>query len=528
MRNPARVLLVSVITCVALGCSTSPIPRKIVTQPPPEYWPTDGWRTSVPEQQGMDSELLADAVDFIRKENFKVHSMMVTRNGYIVADTYFHPFSPGSTHDMASCTKSFSSTLIGIAMRKSYIKDVNQPVLDFFSERAVSNVDERKKAMTLEHVLTMTSGLDCHAEPNEITLFQMMASPDWVQFMLNLPMRDKPGTRFEYCSGGSHLLSAIIHETTGMSELVFAQLHLFGPLGISDVAWPYDSQGVNNHGWGDLHMTPHNMAKLGYLYLNNGMWDGQQLLPPDWVATATSRHVPLRLRSFFDGYGYQWWTDTSGFYGARGRGGQRIIVVPDKNMVVVFTGGDGSERAERKRAKLLKSYIIQSARSEEPLPANPRSVSLLEFRTNQASQAPIEQRKPARILPKTAETISGKTYKLDTNQFGLLSCSLVFEVQDEALFRLSLNPAITGMEKLELPVGLDNVLRVSPGGRFGLPVAMKGFWETDNTFVINFDEIGNINNFRISMTFKEDAVNVRMEEMTGLGGAEFGGRVQQQ
>lgn len=522
MKTAARTLLIVIMILSVPGCGTTPTPT--AEPPSPAYWPTDGWQTSLPEQQGMDSELLARAVEFIRMEDFRVHNMTVIRNGYIVADAYFYPYAPGYTHDLASCTKSFSATLIGIAIKQGHIEGVDQPLLDFFPERSVANIDEQKKTITLEHVLTMSSGLDCHAEHNEITLFQMMASPDWVQFMLDLPMRDTPGTHFEYCSGGSHLLSAIIHETTGMDALTFAQLHLFGPLGITDVAWPHDPRGINNHGWGDLRLSPHDMAKLGFLYLNNGMWNGHQIVTPAWISAATSRHVPLRWQSHFNGYGYQWWTDTSGFYGARGRGGQRIIVVPSRNMVIVLTGGGG---AEKKRAKLVESLIIPAAKSNEALPSNPEGVALLESKVRASAQPPAGGRRPVPPLPQIAAEISGKTYVLAENRFGLLTLSLTFDKQNEALFRLSLNPAITGMEELVLPLGLDNVLRFSPNGRFGLPVAMKGFWETDSTFVVFFDEIGNINNFRIEMTFDDNRVHVLMDEMTGLGSEAFGGQLQQ-
>ncbi len=524
MKTLARILLVFIMILAILGCGTTPTPT--AAPPSPAYWPTDGWKTSTPEQQGMDSESLGRAVEFIRTEDFGVHSLTVIRNGYIVADAYFYPYAPGYTHDLASCTKSFSATLIGIAIKQGCIQGVDQALLDFFPERSVANIDDQKKAITLEQVLTMSSGLECHAEPNEITLFQMMASPDWVQFMLDLPMRDKPGTRFEYCSGGSHLLSAIIRETTGMDALTFAQLHLFGPLGITNVAWPYDPQGINNHGWGDLHLGPHDIAKLGLLYLNNGMWDGQQIVTPAWVAAATSRHVPLRWQPHFNAYGYQSWTDTSGFYGARGRGGQRIIIVPSRNMVIALTGGDGSNRAEKKRAKLIESLIIPAAKSNEALPANPKGIAVLESGIREAAQPPADERRPAPPLPQKATEISGKTYALEENRFGLLTLSLSFDRQDEALFRLSLNPAITGMEELALPVGLDNILRVSPGGRFGLPVAVKGSWQTDTTFVVMFDEIGNINNFRIDMTFEGDRIHVLMQEMTGLGGEAIDGALQ--
>jgi CubicO group peptidase (beta-lactamase class C family) len=475
----------------------------------------------------MDSRRLAEAVDFILEENFGVHSMTVIRNGYMVTDCYFYPYAPGYVHDLASCTKSFTATLIGIAIQQGYIRDVEHPLLDFFPERVVANIDRQKEAITLEHVLMMSSGLECHAEPNEITLFQMMMSPDWVQFMLDLPMRDEPGARFEYCSGGSHLLSAIIRQTTGMDALTFAGLQLFGPLGIDNVAWPYDPQGINNHGWGDLHMEPHDMAKLGFVYLHKGMWEGQQIVSPAWVDTATSRHVSFPLKTRFNGYGYQWWTDTSGYYGARGRGGQAIIAVPPKNLVIVLTGGDGSKRAEKKRGELIERFLIPAAESDTPLPVNPDGVAILSSSTREAGKMPAGERRPPAPLPPLAASVSGKTYVLEENQYGLMTCSLTFDKPDEAVFSLQLNPAITGMETLILPVGLDNILRISPGGRFGLPVAMKGRWASENTFIITFDEIGNINNWRISMTFAGEDVDVLMEEMTGLGSAAFGGRVEQ-
>lgn len=160
-------------------------------------------------------------------------------------------------------------------------------MLGFFPERTVANVDVKKKAMTLEDLLTMRSGFQCINEPNEVTLAQMQASPDWVQFTLDLPMAEEPGTNFVYCSSNSHLLSGIIRKTTGMSELNYAKGRLFKPLGIYNVTiWPGDPQG-NNNGGGDLHLTPHDMAKLGYLYLNKGTWGGKQVVPAALVSRTT-------------------------------------------------------------------------------------------------------------------------------------------------------------------------------------------------------------------------------------------------
>jgi len=513
------ILSIVVVLCViggSMGATALPTPKS------PDYWPTKGWRTSTPEEHGMDSESLARAIDFIRENDLNVHSLLVIRNGYIVADAYFYPFSRGSKHDVASVTKSFTSTLIGIAIDKGYVKSVDQPVLSLFPKRQAANRDANKEAMTLKDLLTMTSGLACISEPSEVTLFQMMASRDWVQFMLDLPMADKPGTRFVYNSGGSHLLSAIIRETTGMNALSFAGEHLFGPLGISDVIWPLDPQGVNNHGWGDLKLTPHDMAKLGYLYLNEGRWDRKQIVSSEWVAAATKKHVSFPGAAQ-EGYGYQWWcwwvASCGHGYSAVGRGYQRIFVVPDKDMVVVVTAGAG-DAEQAKLDEQLPSFIIPAAKATTPLPPNAKGVALLESTIRQAALC-RSQPKPVPPLPEMAAKVSGQTYVMDANPY-VTAGSLAFPGREEALLTL---PVVEDREKIELPIGLDDVYRIAPGS-FGLPAALKGFWEGDNVFVIDLDEIGNINHWRIRLTFEDDKVTVLLKEMTGLAGAAFGGRVQ--
>lgn len=325
----------------------------------------------------MDSEILAGMLETIQEHEYNIDSVSVIRNGYMVLDATVHPFRPGSRHIIHSCTKSIVSALVGIAIDKGYIEDVDQLILDFFPERTVANLDPNKEKMTLEHVLTMTTGLTCQDSYlyRWQGLDEMRQSQDWIQFMLDLPMSEAPGTRFEYCNGASFLLSAIIQETTGVNALAFAEKNLFGPLGISDVVWPSNPQGITI-GWGELRMLPHDMAKIGYLYLKEGLWDGQQVVSSAWVEASTSQHISATLQ---DGYGYQWWVDSSGVYMALGYAGQFIFVVPEKEMVVVFTS-DLSERDFYVPQELLNDFIIPATQSSEPLPANPEAVELLESR----------------------------------------------------------------------------------------------------------------------------------------------------
>jgi CubicO group peptidase (beta-lactamase class C family) len=191
--------------------------------------------------------------------------------------------------------------------------------------------------------------------------------------MLDLPMAEQPGTQFEYCNGGSFLLSVIVQETTGQTALDYAREHLFGPLGISDVAWPANPQGISI-GWGEIRMRPHDMLKLGYLYLHRGCWEGEQVVPAEWVAVSTIKHIDGTLQ---DGYGYQWWVAEPDVYMALGYGGQYILVAPELDMVVVYT----SRLAERDfylPQRLLDRYIRPAVKSSSPLPGNAEGVALLE------------------------------------------------------------------------------------------------------------------------------------------------------
>jgi CubicO group peptidase (beta-lactamase class C family) len=504
------ILLVLLLgACISQTATPSPPPPTATSVPPtpspiePDYWPTEGWRASTPEEQGLDSERLAEMMDYLQGQNsFTIHSLLIIRNGYVVTDAYFYPFAPNSLHDLASATKSFTSSLIGIAIDKGYIESVEQPVLGFFPERTVANLDAAhldgaKEAMTLENLLTMRSGFKCINQPTEVTLSEMWASPDWSQFVLDLPMTAEPGARYVYCSPNVHLLSAIIQETTGMSALAFAQEHLFGPLGVSDVIWPADPQG-NNWGWGDLKLAPHDMAKLGYLFLNEGRWDGQQVLSAAWVKAATSG----------SSYGYLWWLKPSGFYFATGRGGQEIWVLPDRDMVVVMTGASGGGGAGAWGDQLMRSHIIPLAESAAPLPANPDGVAALEAKL-QSALAPVQiQPEPVPPMPEIAQRVAGISYVFDDNPLRLLSFVLSFSAHDEALLTVTMMESDPGSKdpQFEWLMGLDNVDRIAPG-RLGMPTSAKGLWESDNVFVAHIDEIAaNQQKIRLSLAFGGDQV----------------------
>ena len=325
-------------------------PMAIALEP---YWPTHGWRTADPEDAGVSPEPLNDMLDEIRRRGIGADSVTVVRDGYVLLNEYFSTYE-GEPHIIYSCTKSVVSTLIGIAIEEGYIEGVDAGVLDLFPDRTAAEMNDWKEGMTLRDLLTMTAGFDARDSYlyDWEGLTTMHESPDALQYVLDLPVVEEPGTRFEYTNGVSHLLSCIITEVTGMSALEYGMNHLFEPLGIKDVEWHNDSMG-RNWGYSRIYITPLDMAKIGYLFLNGGEWNGTQIVPEEWVEEATRKHVDATI---MDGYGYQWWVSGKGYYSAVGHKGQFIHVVPDLDLVVTFTSR--TEADFDRILSLLERYVI--------------------------------------------------------------------------------------------------------------------------------------------------------------------------
>jgi CubicO group peptidase (beta-lactamase class C family) len=317
------------------------------------YWPTEGWRTSPAEAQGVNSDRLSEMFEYIDEQRVDIDSVVVIRNGYIIAEQYYPPYSQDDPHVIYSCTKSFMSALIGIAIAEGHIEGVEETVIGFFPEKKFDNLDARKTEMILEDLLTMRSGL---AWVEGWPAYQGLASSlAAISYVMDMKMSDTPGDVFNYCSGCSHVLSGIIQETTGMNTLDFAQDRLFEPLGISNVNWETDRSGIPNGGWG-LFLTPWDMAKFGYLYLHNGFWDGEQIVPEVWVRASVDRGENVELGV---DYGYQWWVyPEKNFFAAQGLAGQKIIVIPDLDMVIVFTADLENTDIEW---DLVENWIIPAA-----------------------------------------------------------------------------------------------------------------------------------------------------------------------
>jgi CubicO group peptidase (beta-lactamase class C family) len=489
----ALILIIFLTSCAP----SSPTPNS------PAYWPTTGWRSTSPEEQGMDSEKLAQMVEHIQQEKLDLDSLLVIRNGYLVSELYRDPYTAEQPHVVFSVTKSVIDTLIGIAIQKGYIRSVRQPLIGMLPAGGVANLDDSKKAITLENLLTQTSGLDCNENPapGEPSVF---TSDDWVKFVLDQPMVAKPGEKFNYCTGATHLLSAVLQSATGVSALKFANQSLFTPLGIGpldEMRWPSDPQGVTIGGFG-LALTPREMAKLGFLFLHKGQWDGETVVPLDWVVTSTASHAN---RGEKKEYGYLWWIDPQGkWYAALGLHGQHIFVYPAENLVVVSTAAlpAGNDADLIPIQELLDGYILPAVKSDRPLPPNPDGQARLAAATLALGQAEKTVSPP---LPAIATEISGKTYTFEENPFGWRTMIFTFQPgSDEAKI------TINGMR--QFPVGLDNRYRIYSVENPTFPQAFRGHWDDGDTFVIEDPVLGQVQDNTIRVKFTGEAIDIAAQE----------------
>ncbi len=302
------------------------------------------WETSTPEQQKMNAGLLNNMTEFIQDEGIPVHSVLVIRNDFLVYEEYFSGFSEERRHELWSCTKSVTSALIGIAIDKGYFA-LDDLVLDLFPNKTFQNVDERKQRLSVKHLLTMSTGLEWAGDTEYVAMGS--SETDWVQYILDKPMVAEPGDVFNYHTGGSHVLSALIQTTTGNTTLEFAQKYLFEPVGIESASWIVDNQDFRiTRGGEGLYMTPRDMARFGLLYLHDGSWNGKQVIPKEWIEASTKSCVLTDRPWPHFNYGYQFWTYPSiklngqsfnNFFAARGLYEQLIYVFPESDLVVVFT-----------------------------------------------------------------------------------------------------------------------------------------------------------------------------------------------
>jgi CubicO group peptidase (beta-lactamase class C family) len=354
--------LLLVLCCAVWVVSCAPEPGHVYQIPEQT---NDGWATASLDDVGMNKELLGELIERIdRKEYRNVHGILIVKNGKLVFEEYYEgyefaysgpwssalnfrgkrtDFGIDTPHNLASVTKSFTSALVGIAIDRGHIRDVDEPVFSYLPDYShLSN--EQKDRITLEHLLTMTSGLkwnelELWLGDMEHDLIQLFLVPDPMSYILAKTVVDEPGTAWYYNGGAVNVLGEVIREASGLRMNDFAERVLFAPLGITEYEWDHISSDMI-HASGNLKLRPRDTAKFGYLYLNGGRWQGQQILSSEWIAASMRESVSIPWSSLAgnlhekyaeipethgDGYGYLWKTRRCGSGNRLGRSVDRPV-----------------------------------------------------------------------------------------------------------------------------------------------------------------------------------------------------------
>lgn len=291
----------------------------------------------------------------------RLRSLLVSSNGNLVLERYFRGTRAGTLANIKSASKSVMSALVGVAIRQGILRDVSEPIAPHFRAELAPSADPRTRSITVEHLLTMQTGLESTSSRN---YGAWVRSPNWVRYALRRPLIADPGTRMEYSTGNSHVLSALLTRVTKQSTWQFAQQSLARPLGFSLARWPQDPQGIY-FGGNDMLMTPRQMVRVGELYLNGGRTGDRMLFPEGWVDRS---FVPRGRSRWGDDreYGYGWWIrELAGrpAYYAWGYGGQFIFVIPSTQMVIVTTSDPNVTRERREHLQALYALAERVVRA---------------------------------------------------------------------------------------------------------------------------------------------------------------------
>jgi CubicO group peptidase (beta-lactamase class C family) len=294
---------------------------------------------ATPESQGVSSEAIAKFVRAADEKVNSMHSVMILRHGKVIAEAWWAPEDATKPHVLWSLSKSFTSTAVGLAVEEGKLS-IEDRVVGFFPDDLPGEPSENLRKMQVKDLLTMSTG---HAdEPN------VRQSQDWIKSFLAHPLPHPPGTFFRYNTPATFMQSAIVQKVTGKTVVDYLQSRLFDPLGIQPPRWDTNPQGISLGGYG-LFLKTEDIAKFGQLYLQNGKWEGKQLIPATWVQQATSKQVSNGDNPSSDwnqGYGFQFWRCRHNAFRGDGKDGQFCVVLPDQDAVVVMTANTTNMQAQ--------------------------------------------------------------------------------------------------------------------------------------------------------------------------------------
>lgn len=405
-RTIKRTLIALILICfVIISCTDKQVGKSLPR--------------STPEAEGVSSKAIITFLDSAATSRHEFHSFMFLRHGKVIAEGWWKPYSPDLIHTLNSASKSFTATAVGLAIAEKKLS-LDDKVISFFPEYLPDTVSANLAELKVKDLLSMTVGLG--REPS----FAVITKDDsWVRTFLSMPVVNKPGTKYMYNSTASYMLSAIVQKVTGQKVIDYLTPRLFNPLGIEGGDWEVDPEGINTGGWG-LRLKTEDLAKFGQLYLQKGKWNGKQILQEEWVDDATSLKIyqrPEMTQSKRDssndsqqGYCYQFWRARNNSYMANGASGQFVLVIPEKDAVVIFTAESNDMWGE---LDMAWKYFYPALKDEK-LPEDEKSLSELKQRIA-ALALPVPAKNSNDAI---VQKVSGKTFNLAENNKHIKSVTL--------------------------------------------------------------------------------------------------------
>lgn len=469
---------------------------------------------STPEAQGIPAAAITAFLAAAEQAECGLHSLMLLRHGHVVAEGWWDPYEPAAPHMLFSLSKSFTATAVGLAVAEGWLS-VDDPVLAFFPAEAPRKPDANLAAMRVRHLLSMSTG---HDHDTTEHLYRRKDG-DWARAFLARPVAHEPGTFFLYNTGATYMLSAIVQRVTGQTLLEYLRPRLFEPLGIAGAEWETCPRGVNTGGFG-LSITTEDIARLGQLYLQRGVWAGGRLLPEAWVADASALQTVNGSNPESDweqGYGYQFWRCRHGAYRADGAFGQFCVILPEQDAVVAITAGTPDMQA------VLNRVWVHLLPALGPAPQ----------RADVAVQAALAAKLAALRLPPVAgnpapanaSQLAGKWYNLSGKRSPFQAISFDFGgAEDVCTVRdaRSEHRVVCGRGGWTKGVTTWDLLHPRPGEPgTARSVAASGAWTAGNVYEMKlyFNETPFC--FTIGCKFGADTVKLKVRPNVSFGPTEF-------
>ncbi len=459
---------------------------------------------STPEAQGIASSAIQAFVNALEEKKLGVHSFILVRNGHIVADGWWKPYASHLPHMMFSVSKSFTSTAIGLAIAEGRLS-LDDKVLSFFPSYATPEISENMGELRVRHLLSMSTG---HAEDTFGPMAQG-ADEDWVRTFLSLPITYPPGTHFLYNTGATFMLSAILQSLTGQTLVEYLQPRLFEPLGIETPVWESNRRGINLGGTG-LRIRTGDLAKFGQLYLQRGVWNGQRIVPEEWIEDATRAHIDNGDNPESDwnqGYGFQFWRCRHNAYRGDGAFGQFCVVLSEQNTVLAMTSGTYDMQGI---LNAVWEQLLPGIKTET-LPEQVHETEVLQERLAHLQLPLLSGIQEAE--PVLAERIAKRTIQLEPNKLHLKEVSFTFE-PDECIFTArddqGREHVIHCGRTAWLPGESMLSQRNTPSPET-FRVAACGGWVDDHTFVMNWQYIETPFRHTVTTNFDGDEVNLSIK-----------------